>query len=84
MSVVVGEGLACRLLQLTPAQFLSPVLLEAPHFTPVETDREIVVLRCDNGRKWTPHTNCEDTAALTSFLSSSFNNLVDKRSEVYL
>ena len=34
-----GEGLACRVLQLTPATFLAPVLLEVPHYTSVAEDR---------------------------------------------
>ena len=40
-----GEGLASRILQLTPASFLAPVLLEVPHYTPSCALREITVLR---------------------------------------
>merc|ERR1719445_2413082 len=52
-----GEGLASRIIQVTPATFLSPVLLEVPHFASLSSGREIVVLRSDNGKKWTVHNN---------------------------
>ena len=42
-----GEGLACRILQLTPATFLAPVLMEVPYFTPLSDNREIIVLRSE-------------------------------------
>lgn len=70
-----GEGLACRVLQLTPATFLAPVLLEVPHYTPLGEDREVVVLRSDNGKKWSGHTNSSSTAHLTAFLNTSISSL---------
>ena len=34
-----------------------PVILEIPHFASLRNrEREIVVLRSDNGEKWTEHT----------------------------
>ena len=39
--------------------FLSfrPVILEIPHFASLRNrEREIIVLRSDNGEKWTEHT----------------------------
>ena len=37
--------------------FLSPVILEIPHFASLRNrEREIVVLRSDNGEKWTEHS----------------------------
>lgn len=70
-----GEGLACRVLQLTPATFLAPVLLEVPHFTPVGDNREIVVLRSETGKKWSLHRNTTNNDHLTAFLATSISNL---------
>ncbi len=37
--------------------FRRPVILEIPHFASLRNrEREIVVLRSDNGEKWTEHT----------------------------
>ncbi len=37
--------------------FCRPVILEIPHFASLRNrEREIVVLRSDNGEKWTEHT----------------------------
>ncbi len=37
--------------------FFRPVILEIPHFASLRNrEREIVVLRSDNGEKWTEHT----------------------------
>lgn len=76
-----GEGLAACILQLTPAQFLSPVLLEVPHFTPVNTEREVVVYRCDSGKKWSLHTNCLPGPGLADFCSGT-NRMKERRVEV--
>eukprot|EP00096_Caligus_rogercresseyi_P015940 TRINITY_DN8444_c0_g1_i1.p1 TRINITY_DN8444_c0_g1~~TRINITY_DN8444_c0_g1_i1.p1 ORF type:complete len:552 (-),score=180.63 TRINITY_DN8444_c0_g1_i1:297-1952(-) len=53
-----GEGLACRILKVGPrgSKFLGPVLIEVPHISSLnEGERELVTLRCNNGRKWIPH-----------------------------
>ncbi|GCB76807.1 hypothetical protein scyTo_0017508, partial [Scyliorhinus torazame] len=58
--LVEGEGLGSRVIALGPAgtQFLGPVIVEIPHFASVEhTDREIVVLRSENGSTWKDHRN---------------------------
>ena len=70
-----GEGLAAKILQLTPATFLTPVLVEMSHITPECTDREVVVLRSDTGKKWSLHTNAAPDTNLNQFLCSSINNL---------
>lgn len=72
-----GEGLAARILQLTPATFLGPVLVEVPHFAALADNREIVVLRSDTGRRWCVHTNtaATDNQGLAAFLASSITNL---------
>jgi hypothetical protein len=37
--------------------FYRPVILEIPHFASLRNrEREIIVLRSDNGEKWTEHT----------------------------
>ncbi|XP_063304516.1 ankyrin-1 isoform X2 [Pelobates fuscus] len=54
------EGLTSRIIALGPtgAQFLSPVVVEIPHFSSVgRGDRELVVLRSDNGSVWKEHQN---------------------------
>ena len=39
------------------AQFKVPVLLEVPHFASVRGgERELIVLRCDDGETWREHT----------------------------
>ena len=70
-----GEGLASRVIQLTPAAFLSPVLLEVHHATPVTKDREVVVYRCDSGRKWSQHINVQPDSCLNNFLRKGLNIL---------
>merc|ERR1711994_825765 len=60
-----GEGLAARILQLTPATFLGPVLVEVPHFAALADNREIVVLRSDTGRRWCVHNNTAGRAVTT-------------------
>ena len=71
-----GEALASRIIHLTPATFLSPVLVEVPHFAALDNNnREIVVLRSDTGKKWSAHHNSTDNSHLTSFLNTSVNNL---------
>uniref|UniRef100_A0A7N5P870 Ankyrin-1 n=1 Tax=Ailuropoda melanoleuca TaxID=9646 RepID=A0A7N5P870_AILME len=52
------EGLASRIIALGPtgAQFLSPVIVEIPHFASHgRGDRELVVLRSENGSVWKEH-----------------------------
>ncbi|KAG9331215.1 hypothetical protein JZ751_019741, partial [Albula glossodonta] len=58
--LVEGEGLASRIISLGPAsmQFLGPVIVEIPHFAALSRgDRELVVLRSENGSVWKEHRN---------------------------
>ncbi|XP_064353830.1 ankyrin-1 isoform X2 [Dromaius novaehollandiae] len=59
------EGLASRIIALGPAgaQFLSPVIVEIPHFASHgRGDRELVVLRSENGSVWKEHrSRCEES-----------------------
>ncbi|XP_075400011.1 ankyrin-2 isoform X4 [Tenrec ecaudatus] len=61
--MVEGEGLASRLIEVGPsgAQFLGPVIVEIPHFAALRgKERELVVLRSENGDNWKEHF-CEYT-----------------------
>ena len=54
-----GEGLASRILEMGPtgARFLGPVVIEVPHFASLRgREREITVLRSDDGESWREHT----------------------------
>lgn len=53
-----GEALASRVLEMGPhgAKFLGPVVLEVPHFASLRgREREIVILRSDDGQHWKEH-----------------------------
>ncbi|XP_073074940.1 ankyrin-1 isoform X5 [Manis javanica] len=57
-SLAEEEGLASRIIALGPTgvQFLSPVIVEIPHFASHgRGDRELVVLRSENGSMWKEH-----------------------------
>ncbi|XP_072414011.1 ankyrin-3 isoform X25 [Chiloscyllium punctatum] len=56
--MVEGEGLASRLVEVGPsgAQFLGPVIVEIPHFGSMrDKERELIVLRSENGEVWKEH-----------------------------
>uniref|UniRef100_A0A8C6YCN6 Ankyrin 3 n=1 Tax=Naja naja TaxID=35670 RepID=A0A8C6YCN6_NAJNA len=56
--MVEGEGLASRLIEMGPsgAQFLGPVVVEIPHFGSMRgKERELIVLRSENGETWKEH-----------------------------
>ncbi|XP_071319829.1 ankyrin-3 isoform X14 [Trachinotus anak] len=56
--MVEGEGLASRLVEVGPAgaQFLGPVIVEIPHFGSMRgQERELILLRSDNGETWKEH-----------------------------
>ncbi|XP_018080591.1 ankyrin-3 isoform X38 [Xenopus laevis] len=56
--MVEGEGLASRLVEVGPsgAQFLGPVIVEIPHFGSMRSkERELIVLRSENGETWKEH-----------------------------
>ncbi|XP_059374771.1 ankyrin-3-like isoform X17 [Carassius carassius] len=70
--MVEGEGLVSRLVEMGPAgaQFLGPVIVEVPHFGSMRgKERELIVLRSDNGETWKEqHYDCKVTE-LTSILN---------------
>ncbi|XP_026475160.1 ankyrin-3-like [Ctenocephalides felis] len=70
-----GETLASRILELGPigAKFLGPVILEVPHFASLRNkEREIVVLRSENGETWREHTLQNSEEAVQDVLNESF------------
>uniref|UniRef100_A0A3Q3GL98 Ankyrin 1 n=1 Tax=Kryptolebias marmoratus TaxID=37003 RepID=A0A3Q3GL98_KRYMA len=70
--LVEGEGLASRIISLGPAgmQFLGPVIVEIPHFAALgHGDRELVVLRSENGSVWKEHRNRYGDEVLETILN---------------
>ncbi|BES87251.1 ankyrin 3, node of Ranvier (ankyrin G) [Nesidiocoris tenuis] len=70
-----GEALASRILELGPvgAKFLGPVMIEVPHFGALRgKEREIVILRSDNGETWREHTFEATEEAVHDVLGHSF------------
>ncbi|NXD65143.1 ANK1 protein, partial [Eolophus roseicapillus] len=66
------EGLASRIIALGPAgaQFLSPVIVEIPHFASYgRRDRELVVLRSENGSVWKEHRNRYEESYMEQLLN---------------
>ncbi|XP_075031011.1 ankyrin-1 isoform X3 [Calonectris borealis] len=66
------EGLASRIIALGPAgaQFLSPVIVEIPHFASYgRGDRELVVLRSENGSVWKEHRNRYEESYIDQLLN---------------
>ncbi|XP_055844321.1 ankyrin-3 isoform X1 [Episyrphus balteatus] len=54
-----GEALASRVLELGPVsvKFQGPVVMEVPHFASLRgKEREIIILRSDNGETWREHS----------------------------
>ena len=71
-----GEAIASRILELGPAgaKFLGPVILEVPHFASLRgKEREIVILRSDNGENWKEHTLEATEEAVQEVLQDSFD-----------
>ncbi|XP_053540928.1 ankyrin-3 isoform X19 [Ictalurus punctatus] len=70
--MVEGEGLASRLVEVGPAgaQFLGPVIVEIPHFGSMRgKERELIILRSDNGETWKEHQYDCKTEALNELLN---------------
>ncbi|XP_035777596.1 ankyrin-3-like isoform X6 [Anopheles albimanus] len=70
-----GEALVSRILELAPvgAKFLGPVILEVPHFASLrDKEREIIILRSDNGETWREHTLYDSEEAIHDVLNETF------------
>ncbi|TDG38948.1 hypothetical protein AWZ03_014630 [Drosophila navojoa] len=69
-----GEALVSRILEMSPVEgkFLSPIVLEVPHFGSLRgKEREIIILRSDNGESWREHSVYEDESNLLEALKES-------------
>uniref|UniRef100_A0A8C2AJM9 Ankyrin-1 n=1 Tax=Cyprinus carpio TaxID=7962 RepID=A0A8C2AJM9_CYPCA len=76
--LVEGEGLASRIISLGPSsmQFLGPVIVEIPHFASLSRgDRELVVLRSENGSVWKEHRNRYGDDVLETILNGMDEDL---------
>ncbi|MED6233321.1 Ankyrin-1, partial [Ataeniobius toweri] len=76
--LVEGEGLASRIISLGPSsmQFLGPVIVEIPHFASLARgDRELVVLRSENGSVWKEHRNRYGDEVLETILNGMDEDL---------
>uniref|UniRef100_A0A0L8HC23 Titin n=1 Tax=Octopus bimaculoides TaxID=37653 RepID=A0A0L8HC23_OCTBM len=70
-----GEALASRILEMGPVgvKFLGPVIIEVPHFASLRgKEREIAIIRCDDGEKWTEHPILATEEAVNDTLNGSF------------
>ncbi|XP_035998035.1 ankyrin-3-like isoform X10 [Fundulus heteroclitus] len=70
--MVEGEGLASRLVEVGPAgaQFLGPVIVEIPHFASMRgQERELILLRSENGESWKEHLYDSKTNDLNQLLN---------------
>ncbi|XP_027453127.1 ankyrin-2 isoform X33 [Zalophus californianus] len=77
--MVEGEGLASRLIEVGPsgAQFLGPVIVEIPHFAALRgKERELVVLRSENGDSWKEHY-CEYTEDELNEILNGMDEVLD-------
>ncbi|XP_057284308.1 ankyrin-2 isoform X19 [Pezoporus wallicus] len=82
--VVEGEGLASRLIEVGPsgAQFLGPVIVEIPHFAALRgRERELVILRSENGDSWKEHF-CEYTEDELNEILNGMDEVLDTPEEL--
>ncbi|XP_025026341.1 ankyrin-3 isoform X12 [Python bivittatus] len=82
--MVEGEGLASRLIEMGPsgAQFLGPVVVEIPHFGSMRgKERELIVLRSENGETWKEHQYDSKHESLTEILNG-MNEELDSTEEL--
>ena len=81
-----GEAIASRVLELGPAgaKFLGPVIIEVPHFASLRgREREIVILRSDNGDTWKEHTLEATEEAVQEVLQESFDEGGQFKKNIY-
>ncbi|XP_044285181.1 ankyrin-2 isoform X9 [Varanus komodoensis] len=82
--MVEGEGLASRLIEVGPsgAQFLGPVIVEIPHFAALRgKERELVILRSENGDNWKEHF-CEYTEDELNEILNGMDEVLDTPEEL--
>nr|XP_054605338.1 ankyrin-3 isoform X26 [Nothobranchius furzeri] len=67
-----GESLVCPVLQLGPrgTKFIGPVIVEIPHFGSMRgQERELILLRSENGETWKEHLYDCKTESLNQLLN---------------
>ncbi|KAM8808700.1 ankyrin-2 [Eudromia elegans] len=82
--MVEGEGLTSRLIEVGPsgAQFLGPVIVEIPHFAALRgKERELVILRSENGDSWKEHF-CEYTEDELNEILNGMDEVLDTPEEL--
>ncbi|XP_049670635.1 ankyrin-2 isoform X15 [Accipiter gentilis] len=79
-----GESLVSRILQLGPpgTKFLGPVIVEIPHFAALRgKERELVILRSENGDSWKEHF-CEYTEDELNEILNGMDEVLDTPEEL--
>ncbi|XP_041435540.1 ankyrin-2 isoform X8 [Xenopus laevis] len=79
-----GESLVSRILQLGPpgTKFLGPVIVEIPHFAALRgKERELVILRSENGDNWKEHF-CEFTEEELNEILNGMDEVLDSNEEL--
>ncbi|XP_064918296.1 ankyrin-2 isoform X33 [Columba livia] len=79
-----GESLVSRILQLGPpgTKFLGPVIVEIPHFAALRgKERELVILRSENGDSWKEHF-CEYTEDELNEILNGMDEVLDAPEEL--
>ncbi|XP_032989475.1 ankyrin-2 isoform X25 [Rhinolophus ferrumequinum] len=79
-----GESLVSRILQLGPpgTKFLGPVIVEIPHFAALRgKERELVVLRSENGDSWKEHF-CEYTEDELNEILNGMDEVLDSAEDL--
>ncbi|XP_062837388.1 ankyrin-2 isoform X40 [Anolis carolinensis] len=82
--MVEVEGLASRIIEVGPsgAQFLGPVIVEIPHFAALRgKERELVILRSENGDNWKEHF-CEYTEDELNEILNGMDEVLDTPEEL--
>ncbi|KAH8376057.1 hypothetical protein KR093_011337, partial [Drosophila rubida] len=76
-----GEALVSRILEMSPVEttFLSAIILEVPHFGSLrDMEREIIILRSDNGESWREHSLYDsEEHTLNETIDTELNPLED-------
>ncbi|OON23696.1 ZU5 domain protein [Opisthorchis viverrini] len=79
-----GDGFACRVLEMGPVgvRFSAPIVLEIPHYAFLtEKNREVIVLRSDNGETWKEHPLDANDQAVQDTVNGYFD-YVDSADEL--
>ncbi|XP_018802934.1 PREDICTED: ankyrin-3 isoform X1 [Bactrocera latifrons] len=81
-----GEALVSRIMELSPVEgkFLRPVVLEVPHFGSLrDKEREIIILRSDNGDSWREHTLFDSDEVMLDVLQETANGELNSMEDLH-